>query len=84
MINLHLKVHLRKKTDLLSNNKSEIERFLETKSKEMKELLVKIENVENENNKKEKQMTAIDTKVVDLELKISKLRGNNIKITEEK
>ena len=81
---LALESSLKEKTDLLSNNKSEIERFIETKSKEMKELLVKIENVENENNKKEKQMTAIDTKVVDLELKISKLRGNNIKITEEK
>ena len=65
----------------MSNNKSETERFFETKSKEMKELLVKIEN---ESNKREKQMTAIDTKVVDLEFKISKLRRNNIKLNEEK
>ena len=43
---LALESSLKEKTDLLSNNKSEIERFLETKSKEMKELLVKIENVE--------------------------------------
>ena len=57
--------------------------MIEIKSKEMKDLIVKISNIEDQNIAKDKKMNSIDLEIEDLERRISKLKTEKQHIEKE-
>eukprot|EP00092_Neocalanus_flemingeri_P000737 GFUD01000781.1.p1 GENE.GFUD01000781.1~~GFUD01000781.1.p1 ORF type:complete len:937 (+),score=231.94 GFUD01000781.1:203-3013(+) len=71
---LLLEASLKSKTDLLNENKSIVEQLFGSKSKEMKDLLIQMSQVEDANMLKGKRMTSIDLEINDLEARVAKLK----------
>jgi len=71
---LELETVLEFKTDLLNKNKSNLEQVIGVKSKEMKDLLIQISQVEDQNNIRGKRITSVDLEIDDLEARIVKLK----------
>ena len=61
----------------MDKNKSSLENMIDNKSKEMKELIVKISLIEDQNVGKEKRIMSIDTELEDLEVRMTKLKKNS-------
>jgi len=79
-----LEVILKGQLDLLDKNKSNLDDMIEIKSKEMKELIVRISTIEDQNIGKDKRMTSIDLEIEDLERGISKLKTEKQLMEKEK
>merc|ERR1712096_196142 len=69
-----LETVLKNKTDLLNENKSNLEQVIGLKSKEMKDLLIQISQVEDQNNMSGKRITSVDLEIDDLEARVVKLK----------
>jgi len=80
---LKLQDTLKNKTILLNEHKSNVEEMIETKSKEMKNLLIQIGTMEEQNCQEGKQMDSLDADIVDLEKKLANLKEEKKKRKSE-
>jgi hypothetical protein len=79
-----LKIALKNKETLKSENKLNLQQMIEVKSREMKTLLVNISGFEDDNCLKDKRTNSIDAEIRDLEDMIAKLKKEKLVIDVEK
>merc|ERR1711936_1333044 len=65
---------------LISENKTEVKALIDKRSKEMKELLVLIDNTQDKTCAAVKQMDAVDCQIKELEEKVSILKEERLRI----
>merc|ERR1712096_551564 len=78
-----LEAVLENKTFLLNENKSNLEQVIGLKSKEMKDLLIQISQVEDQNIMSGKRITSVDLEIDDLEARIVELEEEKLILEEE-
>ena len=76
-----IRLALENKETLKNENKLNLQKMIEVKSKEMKTLLVKISGIEDENCLKDKRTSSIDAEISDLEARVAKLKKEKVVIT---
>merc|ERR1719431_142710 len=67
----------------LDSHKASVEKIIESKSKEMKDVIMMIEKTEDEKHENTKKVTDIDSKLAELELQTRRLKEDKTRLIGE-